>query len=79
MTAQEFITLMAQLSGLVFVVGSMLAMGLSFTVAQITQPLKNVRLVILVTALNFSGTMRLPYILAGSIILPAQASSPPAG
>ena len=47
MTANEFIALIAQLSGLVFVVGSMRAMGLSFTVAQITQPLKNMRLVVL--------------------------------
>jgi BASS family bile acid:Na+ symporter len=35
------------LAGLTFVVGSMLGTGLSLTVAQILQPLKNARLVIL--------------------------------
>jgi BASS family bile acid:Na+ symporter len=38
---------------LLFVVGSMLATGLSLTVAQILQPLKNARLVILALLANF--------------------------
>ena len=41
------------LSTLVFVVTSMLAMGLSLTVAQILAPLRNTRLVILALAANF--------------------------
>ncbi len=49
----EILNVIAQLSGLVFVVGSMLAMGLSLTVAQIIQPLKNTRLVILALVANF--------------------------
>ena len=49
----ETLNVIAQLSGLVFVVGSMLAMGLSLTVAQIIQPLKNTRLVILALVANF--------------------------
>lgn len=49
----EILNVIAQLSGLVFVVDSMLAMGLSLTVAQIVQPLKNPRLVILALVANF--------------------------
>ncbi|MDH4017862.1 MAG: bile acid:sodium symporter [Actinomycetota bacterium] len=41
------------LSGLVFVVSSMLAMGLSLTVSAIIAPLRNVRLVVLALAVNF--------------------------
>lgn len=51
----------AQLSGLVFVVGSMLAMGLSLTVPQIIQPLKNKRLVILALIANFVIVPALAY------------------
>ena len=43
----------AKLAGLLFVVTSMLAMGLNLTMAQIVQPLKNVRLVILALLANF--------------------------
>ena len=53
MTANEFLTLVAQVSGLLGIVGSMLAMGLGLTFAQIMQPLKNVRLVVLVLLANF--------------------------
>ena len=49
----ETLTVVAQLAGLVYVVGSMLAMGLSLTMAQIVQPLKNMRLVILALVANF--------------------------
>ena len=51
----------AQLAGLVFVVGSMLAMGLSLTVPQIIQPLKNRRLVILALVANFVIVPALAY------------------
>jgi predicted Na+-dependent transporter len=53
MTLNDFFSAIAALSGLTFVVGSMLATGLSLTVAQIIQPLKNVRLVILALLANF--------------------------
>ena len=41
MTVDQFFEAIAKLSGLVFVVASMLAMGLSLTMAQILQPLRN--------------------------------------
>ena len=47
MTSAQLFDALAKLSGLLFVVASMLAMGLSLTMAQILQPLKNLRLVIL--------------------------------
>lgn len=53
MTANEFLTLVAQVSGLLGIVCSMLAMGLGLTIAQIMQPLKNVRLVVLILLANF--------------------------
>jgi BASS family bile acid:Na+ symporter len=40
-------------SALVFVVSSMLAMGLSLSITQIIEPLKNVRLVLVALAVNF--------------------------
>ena len=46
MTLIEFFEAIAKLSGVLFVVASMLAMGLSLTMAQILQPLKNIRLVV---------------------------------
>ena len=52
MTLAEFFEAIAKLSGLLFVVTSMLAMGLSLTVPQILQPLKNVRLVLLALLAN---------------------------
>ncbi len=57
----ETLTIIAQLAGLVFVVGSMLAMGLSLAVAQIVQPLKNVRLVVLALVANFIVAPALVY------------------
>jgi BASS family bile acid:Na+ symporter len=53
MTLSEFFSALAALSGLTFVVASMLGTGLSLTVAQIVQPLKNARLVILALLANF--------------------------
>ncbi len=49
----DVLTVIVKLSGLVFVVASMLAMGLSLTVPAIIAPLKNLRLVILALAVNF--------------------------
>jgi predicted Na+-dependent transporter len=44
---------LAQLSVLVFVLSSMLSLGLSLTMGQIIEPLKNVRLVVLALVANF--------------------------
>lgn len=49
----EFLTVIAQLSVLVFVVSSMLSMGLSLTMTQILEPLKSARLVIFALVVNF--------------------------
>lgn len=50
---QELVSLIANVSTLAFVVSSMLAMGLSLTVAQVVAPLKNVKLVGLALLANF--------------------------
>lgn len=53
MMLETFFTAIATVGGLLFVVGSMLATGLSLTVAEIVAPLKNARLVILALLANF--------------------------
>ena len=53
MTLEQFFSAIAAVSGLTFVVTSMLGTGLSLTVAQILQPLKNARLVVLALLANF--------------------------
>jgi BASS family bile acid:Na+ symporter len=53
MSLNELFTEVAQIAGLLFVVTSMLAMGMSLSMAQILQPLKNVRLVLLALLANF--------------------------
>jgi predicted Na+-dependent transporter len=49
----EILETLAQLSVLVFVISSMLSMGLSLTIKQIMEPLKNTRLVLLALVANF--------------------------
>jgi BASS family bile acid:Na+ symporter len=49
----EVLETLAMLSVLVFVIGSMMSMGLSLTMKQIVEPLKNARLVILALVANF--------------------------
>jgi len=49
----EILETLAMLSVLVFVISSMLSMGLSLTMQQIIDPLKNVRLVVLALVANF--------------------------
>lgn len=49
----EILETLAMLSMLVFVISSMLSMGLSLTIKQIIAPLKNTRLVLLALATNF--------------------------
>ena len=53
MTLETLFSAIAALTGLTFVVASMLGTGLSLTVAQIVQPLKNARLVLLALLANF--------------------------
>jgi BASS family bile acid:Na+ symporter len=53
MNANDFFSAIAAISGLTFVVTSMLAMGMSLTITQIIQPLKNTRLVLLALLANF--------------------------
>jgi BASS family bile acid:Na+ symporter len=53
MTLNDFFSAIAGIAGLLFVVTSMLAMSLSLSLQQMTQPLKNARLVILALLANF--------------------------
>jgi predicted Na+-dependent transporter len=53
MTLNEFLSSIAQISGLLFVVTSMLALSLKLSVQQMTQPLKDTRLVITTLLANF--------------------------
>ena len=64
MDIPQFLSIIMNLSTLVFVVTSMLAMGLSLTVAQILAPLRNTRLVILALAANFVLAPIVAYLIA---------------
>jgi BASS family bile acid:Na+ symporter len=68
MTLEAFLSAISALTGLTFVVASMLATGLSLTVAQIIQPLKNARLVILALLANFVLVPLLAYTI--TLMLP---------
>jgi BASS family bile acid:Na+ symporter len=72
MTLNEFLALIAQISGLLFIVTSMLAMGMSLTMGQILQPLKNVRLVLLALLANFVLVPLLAYAI--TLVLPLEQS-----
>lgn len=72
MTLNEFFTAIAQLSGLLFVITSMLAMGTSLTMPQIIQPLKNIRLVLLVLLANFVLIPLLAYVIM--LVIPLEQS-----
>ena len=69
MTAQQFFSAIAALAGLTFVVASMLGTGLGLTVAQILQPLKNARLVILALLANFVLVPLLAFVITRVIPL----------
>ena len=72
MTANELFIIVAQVSGLAGIVGSMLAMGLGLTLSQIIQPLKNVRLVVPALLANF---VLIPLLAYGiSLIIPLEGS-----
>jgi len=72
MTLAEFFEAIGKISGLLFVVTSMLAMGLSLTVPMILQPLKNVRLVLLALLANFVLVPLLAYLII--LIVPLEQS-----
>jgi len=59
----EILAVIMQLSILVFVITSMLAMGLNLTIKQIVDPLRNAKLVILALVANFVLVPVLAYIL----------------
>ena len=60
---EQILTVLMQVSVLVFVVTSMLAMGLNLTVSQIIAPLRNARLVILALVANFVLIPLLAYLI----------------
>lgn len=72
MSLNELFTALAQIAGLLFVVTSMLAMGMSLTMAQILQPLKNLRLVALALLANFVLVPLLAYAI--TLVLPLEQS-----
>ena len=49
----EVLTTLYNLMGLIFVLGTIISMGLGLTMAQIMQPLRNVRFVIMALLANF--------------------------
>ena len=65
----HFFSILMNLSTLVFVVTSMLTMGLSLTMAQIVAPLRNTRLVIAALAANFILAPVLAYGIGGLLPL----------
>jgi predicted Na+-dependent transporter len=72
MTLADFLVVIAKLSGLLFIVASMLAMGMSLTIPMILQPLKNVRLVLLALLANFVLVPLLAYVI--KTIIPLEPS-----
>ncbi len=72
MTLNDFFTAIAELAGLLFIVTSMLAMGMSLTMPMILQPLKNMRLVVLALLANFVLVPLLAYVI--KLIIPLEQS-----
>jgi BASS family bile acid:Na+ symporter len=72
MSLDELLVAVAQIAGLLFIVTSMLAMGMSLTMAQILQPLKNVKLVVLALLANFVLVPLLAYGI--TLVLPLEQS-----
>lgn len=60
----DILQTLANLSVLVFVVSSMLAMGLSLTIGQIVEPLKGIRVVVKALLANFVVVPVLAYLIA---------------
>ncbi len=65
----EIIGVIAQISALTFILTSMLAMGLSLTVKQIIDPLRNVKVVLLALLGNFVLIPALAYLITAVIPL----------
>jgi predicted Na+-dependent transporter len=68
MELSNVIVVLAQVSGLLFVLASMLAMGLSLTIPTIVSSVSNVRLMLLALAVNFVVVPALAYGLAQLLI-----------
>ena len=68
----ELLETLAQLAVLVFVISSMLSMGLSLTTKQIINPLKDTRLVILALVANFVVVPIAAYLI--TVVLPLDES-----
>lgn len=68
----ELLETLAQLAVLVFVISSMLSMGLSLTTKQIIDPLKDTRLVILALVANFVVVPIAAYLI--TVVLPLDES-----
>ena len=64
----EILDLLYNLMALIFVLGTMISMGLSLTVAQVTGPLRNMRFVIMALVINFLIVPAAAYIL--TLIIP---------
>jgi BASS family bile acid:Na+ symporter len=64
----EIITTIAKLSALTFIITSMLAMGLSLTIKQIMDPLRNVRMVLLALLASFVLVPGLAYLI--TVVIP---------
>jgi predicted Na+-dependent transporter len=65
----EIIATIAQISAMSFVLTSMLAMGLSLTIKQIVDPLRNTRVVLLALLVNFVLVPALAYVIQAIIPL----------
>ena len=87
MTLKDFLDVIVKIAGLLSVVTSMLAMGLSLTIPMILQSLKNVRLVVLALLANFVLIPLLAFLITllipleqslkiGLIVLSAAAGAP---
>jgi BASS family bile acid:Na+ symporter len=64
----ETITIIAQISALTFILTSMLSMGLSLTVKQIMDPLRNIKVVLLALLANFVLVPALAYLI--TVVIP---------
>jgi bile acid:Na+ symporter, BASS family len=68
----EFLHFVARLSVPVFIVGSMLAMGLGLTPREVIAPLRNMRLVVIALLVNFVLAPGIAYLL--TVIIPLERS-----
>ncbi len=68
----EILDVLYDLTSLVFVLGTMISMGLSLTVAQITKPLRNTRFLIMALVINFIVVPAAAYAL--TLLIPMEES-----